>query len=198
VLLRHGLTSWNAEGRWQGQADIELTEVGRLQAKAAAAALAAYEPARVISSDLRRAAVTAEYVADAAGHTPTCDARLREIHVGDFSGLTKHQVIERFGHGPHDHSRHGGESEADVLTRVVAAIHDAIAATSVGETTVVVSHGAALRVGLVGFLGWSDSVAPTLGPLDNCGWIVLEETPSSSSPAPLWRLSAYNRVAPIS
>jgi len=198
VLLRHGLTAWNAEGRWQGQADIELTETGHLQAKAAAAVLASYPPARVIASDLRRAAATADHVAGAAGLTAAYDARLREIHVGAFSGLTKHQVVERFGHGPYDHSAHGGESDADVLARFLPALDDAVAATSAGETTVVVAHGAALRIGLRGFLGWPESTVPALGALDNCGWIVLEESASSTGPTALWRLAAYNRVAPIS
>jgi len=198
VLLRHGLTAWNAASRWQGHADIELTETGHLHAKAAASALAAYRPARIVSSDLRRAAVTAQAVAELVGLTPSYDARLREIHVGEFSGLTKQEVLERFGHGPHDHSEHGGESEKDVLARLLPALREVAAATAPGETTVVVSHGAALRLGVRGFLGWPASVAPTLGALDNCGWIVLEESAPSTSTTPRWRLAAYNRVAPIS
>ena len=79
VLLRHGLTPWNAEQRFQGNADIELTETGHLQAKAAAGALAVLGPTAVWSSDLLRAAQTAEHVAAAAGVSTVRDARLREI-----------------------------------------------------------------------------------------------------------------------
>jgi len=198
LLLRHGLTAWNAEARWQGHADIELTEAGHLQAKAAAAAIAAYAPAYVVASDLRRAATTAEYVATACAVTATYDSRLREIHVGGFSGLTGAEVLERFGPGPYDHGHHGGESDAELLARFLPALREAVDRLGPGETGVVVSHGSSLRLGLCGFLGWPIETVATLGALDNCGWIILEERVSSTTSAAGWRLAAYNRVAPIS
>ncbi|WP_017935566.1 histidine phosphatase family protein [Nocardioides sp. Iso805N] len=198
VLLRHGLTAWNAEHRFQGQADTELTETGVLQAKAAATALAAYESSMVWSSDLTRAAITAQYVAEASGADVVPDARLREVHVGAFQGLTHAEAVERFGVGPWDYGDHGGESDAATGERVAAALTDAAVALPDGRTAVLVSHGAAMRSGLLRFLGWPLEQVRALGPLDNCGWIELIDEPGTWFQSAPWRLAAYNRVTPIS
>jgi probable phosphoglycerate mutase len=198
VLLRHGVTEWNQARRFQGQADVELTPLGHEQAARAAVALAPMRPTLVWTSDLARARATAEQVAAAAGAPVTLDERLREIHVGDFQGLTHGEVVERFGPGPWDYSDHGGESEDDVAARVVGAVKDAAAALDDGETGVLVCHGHAIRVALVGFLGWPTDSLATLGALDNCGWAELTDAPATwSAPAP-WQLAAFNRTAPIS
>ena len=63
LLLRHGQTTWNAEGRFQGQSDIDLDPVGQVQAERAAAELVRLEPAKIVSSDLRRARDTASPLA---------------------------------------------------------------------------------------------------------------------------------------
>lgn len=197
-MLRHGLTAWNAERRFQGQADTDLTETGVLQAKAAAAALAAYGPTAVWSSDLTRAKVTAQYVAAACGAEVVLDARLREVHVGDFQGLTHAEAADRFGNGPWDYGDHGGESDAATAERMTAVLGDATAKLRDGETAVLVSHGAAMRCGMLRFLGWPLEQVRTLGPLDNCGWIELVDEPGTWSGGAPWRLAAYNRVTPIS
>ena len=67
IVLRHGQTGSNLKGIWQGQLDHELTDLGREQARAAAAAIASLRPTRVVSSDLVRARDTAEEVAAASG-----------------------------------------------------------------------------------------------------------------------------------
>lgn len=198
VLLRHGLTAWNAERRFQGQADTDLTETGVLQAKAVATTLAAYGPCGVWSSDLTRARITAGYVADAAGLDVTLDPRLREVHVGAFQGLTHDQAIERFGMGPWDYGTHGGESDAATGDRMAAVITEVAAGLADGETAVLVSHGAAMRSGMLCFLGWPLEQVATLGPLDNCGWIELIDEPGTWFRSAPWRLAAYNRVTPIS
>ena len=198
LLLRHGQTAWNAEGRFQGQADTELTEAGVLQAKAAAAALAAYAPALVWSSDLTRARVTAEYVAGAAGRDVVLDPRLREVHVGAFQGLTHAEARERFGMGPWEYCEHGGESDEATGERMAAALSDAAVELADGETGVLVSHGAAMRCGLLTFLGWPLDHVRALGPLDNCGWIELVDEQGTWYRSAPWRLAAYNRVTPIS
>ena len=198
VLLRHGLTAWNAERRFQGQADTELTETGVLQAKAAAAVLAAYSPRVVWSSDLTRARITASYVAEQAGTEVVLDQRLREVHVGEFQGLTHTEAIERFGKGPWDYAAHGGESDVATGERIAAALTDAASAVDDGQTAVLVSHGAAMRSGLLRFLGWPLEQVRTLGPLDNCGWIELIDEPGTWFHGAPWRLAAYNRTTPIS
>jgi broad specificity phosphatase PhoE len=198
ILLRHGVTEWNQRGRFQGHADVALTPLGQEQAASAAAALGPLEPTLVWSSDLARARATAEQVASATGLPITVDERLREIHVGDLQGLTHAEALERYGPGPWDYGAHGGESEDDVAARVVGAVKDAAAAVDEGGTGILVGHGHSIRIALVGFLGWPMDLASTLGALDNCGWVELTDVPAAwSAPAP-WRLSAYNRTAPIS
>src|SRR5919107_550504 len=61
LLVRHGESTWNATGRWQGWADPPLSDLGRAQAEAAAPAAAPVDA--VVSSDLRRARETAELMA---------------------------------------------------------------------------------------------------------------------------------------
>ena len=195
VLLRHGLTSWNVEGRFQGQADVALCESGIGQAKTAAEALASYEPSLLVSSDLMRARVTAEALAAATGLALQSDERLREIDVGQLQGLTHAEAVERFGRGPWDYAAFGGESQMAAGRRVAAVIDEVAARLGEGECAVLVSHGAALRVGLLTFLGWPLEQVAALGALANCGWVELVDEKSSWAARAPWRLAAYNRVA---
>lgn len=79
LLVRHGRTPWNVEGRIQGRTDIELDEQGHLDAVLAAELLRSHTPLRVVSSPLRRAAVTAQRIADALElAAPGVDAGLTE------------------------------------------------------------------------------------------------------------------------
>jgi probable phosphoglycerate mutase len=194
VLLRHGETPWNAEQRWQGQTDIELNETGHLQAKAAAALLAADAPVALWCSDLARAVQTAAYVADLTGLPARTDARLREACAGRVEGLTADELLARFGTTRPDLAAVGGESAEVVADRVAAALGEVGAALTPGETAVVVSHGTAIRHGLSRLLGWAGEAAGALRVLANCGWA---ELVSDAHGGP-WRLEAYNRVAPIS
>ncbi|WP_237669638.1 histidine phosphatase family protein, partial [Rhodococcus sp. BS-15] len=92
ILLRHGQTEYNATDRMQGQLDTDLSELGRSQAKTAAAELATREPIKIVSSDLRRALDTANALGDAAGVAVSVDERLRETHLGQWQGLTHTEV----------------------------------------------------------------------------------------------------------
>ena len=83
VLVRHGRTEYNAAQRLQGQVDIPLDDVGRWQAEVGAQALLArFSPTAIVSSDLQRAAATAQYLGDAVGLEVAYDARLRERSFG--------------------------------------------------------------------------------------------------------------------
>jgi glucosyl-3-phosphoglycerate phosphatase len=192
VLVRHGLTPWNAERRFQGQADIELAETGHAQAAAAAEVLAAYAPAQLWSSDLSRAVQTAEYVAETTQLVPVLDERLREIHVGDFEARTVAEALETYGPEPWDYAEHGGESEKALADRLTGCLRDIAAGLGESETAVVVAHGHAIRTGTAAFLGIEEGGA--FGSIENCGWVELAQ----SGIAGAWRLAAYNRVAPIS
>lgn len=115
VLVRHGESTWNADGRWQGQADPPLTERGREQAASAAAGLAASVDV-VVASDLERARVTAEVIAAAVGdQAVTVDPAFRERDAGAFSGLTRTEIHQRHpGLLPDDPARPPG-AEGDGL-----------------------------------------------------------------------------------
>ncbi|HWJ67686.1 MAG TPA: histidine phosphatase family protein [Nocardioides sp.] len=193
VLLRHGRTTWNAEHRIQGQLDTELDEVGLEQARAVAPLVADLGPTLVWTSDLARASATAEIVAKEAGLVPSYDERLREFRLGELQGVTHGELesrdaaaFARFRSGEWD-GIPGAESPAEVATRFTAALTDLAAALGPGECGVAVSHGAATRTGLVGFLGWPLTVARDLRALGNCGRVVLEQRTTGA-----WALASYN------
>lgn len=219
VVLRHGQTAWNLEQRAQGHIDVELDEVGQVQAKGAAAALASYDACLLVSSDLARAAQTADHVAASTGLPVEHDPRLREYDVGvNRAGLT---LAEYSAAHPEEHAhllagRHelveGRETPHQVADRMRAALH-AVAdrldeATSVESspeeglpeaprTAIVVSHGAAIRTGVTAFLGLPPEAESALAGLANAGWVVLTEYDSAFHVEPRrWRLSAYNLTAP--
>lgn len=202
ILLRHGRTAWNAADRAQGHADIGLDETGRGQATAVAPAMAALSPVLLWSSDLARARETAEAVAASTGLPVRTDPRLREFAIGaNRTGLTFSEYAERHpveaGHlvaGRPDLVP-GRETTDQLLARYLPALRECADTVGPGETGVLVSHGAALRVALVAFLGWSAEAELTLGGLANCGWADLEVSTSGwTAQEPTWRLRAYNRV----
>ncbi|WP_165821093.1 histidine phosphatase family protein [Nocardioides gansuensis] len=198
VLVRHGRTAWNAEQRAQGHSDVPLDEVGHRQAAALAPAIAALSPVSLRTSDLTRARQTAAYLAEATGLVPVEDPRLREYDLGLRTGMTMPEYAEAF---PDEYAAFrqgryevvpGGESTAEVVARVCEAACESFEALTPGECGVVVAHGAALKVSVVSLLGWDESQAATLQGLDNCGWVVLDDSGHD------WRLRlvAYNRTAP--
>jgi probable phosphoglycerate mutase len=181
VLWRHGRTAWNQLGRVQGGTDIPLDDVGRQQARAAAARLASLDPCLIVSSDLSRAAETADALASLCDLAVQLDPRLREMTFGIREGLTHQEAFERH---PQEMERFakdpslvltGAESYQQVGTRVAAAIADAEAQVPAECTGVVVAHGAALRVGICEFLGFPSELWPRFSGFSNCSWAVLEE-----------------------
>lgn len=196
ILLRHGRTPWNAEGRIQGQLDVELDDTGHAQAAAVAPRLAALGPAVLWSSDSARARQTAAYVAKEAGLEPTYDARLREYFLADWQGRTHADVtgadaelFARFRAGDFD-AVPGGETTAEVAARMVEALTELLAVVEPGELAVAVSHGAAIRDAVPVLLGWPVGERAALHGLDNCGWVELDVADPGGVP----RLRAYNRV----
>jgi len=194
VLLRHGRTAWNATGRAQGHADIELDDAGHEQAAAVAPHVAGLRPTALWSSDLARARQTAAYVEKETGLVATLDPRLREYDVGERTGLTMAEFRDQF---PAEHAAWtagrfevlpGAESRADVLARIVPACRELVTSIGPGETAVAVTHGASLKVALVALLGWPRAVGDSLRVLDNCAVAVLAE----SRPGAPMRLVAYN------
>lgn len=160
-LVRHGETEWNAEGRYQGQTDVPLSAVGLRQAEAAAARLAATPLDVVYASDLGRAAETARAIAGHHGLEVRLDPRWREMHFGEWHGLTYRQMEaqspEGVAHWNADRVHHappGGETLAQVAARVQAALED-IRRDHPEQTALITSHGGPIRVLLCLLLGKS-------------------------------------------
>ena len=155
LLARHGQTAWNALGRLQGHTDIELDPTGREQARALADAVRDAGVTRVWSSDLARARETAAIVATELGlPPPEVDPDLRERRFGVFEGLTRDECaanhpdawrdwVAQTSHPP------GGEPRADAIVRMQRAMLRVVA----DGTTLVVSHGAVMRLWLMELLG---------------------------------------------
>jgi glucosyl-3-phosphoglycerate phosphatase len=154
VLVRHGATIWNAEGRFTTRTDVELSPEGVEQAAAAARDLAAAVAIdRVVCSPLGRARATGEAIADAAPGSPpvTVDERLREIDAGPFEGLTGAEIEA----GPLAAEFHRWRSETDptwpdgaepyesVLPRAASFFADV---RDLPGTTVAATHGSLARV----------------------------------------------------
>lgn len=111
VLVRHGATVWNAEGRFTTRTDIELSPAGLEQAAAAGKGLAGIAIDRIVCSPLRRARATGEAIAAAtpSALSVTVDERLREIDAGPFEGLTGAEIEA----GPMADEFHRWRSETD-------------------------------------------------------------------------------------
>ncbi len=149
LLVRHGETDWNAERRWQGHADPPLNEQGRTQARELADRLAGERVDAVYASDLRRARETAEIVAERLGAEVHSLPELREIDVGNWSGLTTAEIGERFPGALERMKEHGygwrdGETPPQLAERVLGAVRR-IAAEHPAGRVLVVGHGGTIR-----------------------------------------------------
>ncbi len=155
LLIRHGLTLWNAEQRWQGSADIELHPDGIEQARRAARRLGGMAVDRVVSSNLIRALRTAEEVC--SGLTVTqplvlVDPRFAERDIGEWSGLLTDE-IERKWPGRLDAWRRGeavipgGEAETLLEARVFSGLRSVLESVRAQmiPVAVVVTHGGVMR-----------------------------------------------------
>ena len=125
LIVRHGETIWNTQGRIQGHSDIELSESGVQQARSLAERLREVELDAVYSSDLVRASRTAELVLEGRDVPLYHTERLREYHKGAFEGLTNQQIQEQFPAQYQtyltkdlDFAPEGGESTRAVSVRV--------------------------------------------------------------------------------
>jgi broad specificity phosphatase PhoE len=149
LLVRHGETDWNRDGRWQGHSDTHLNDVGREQAVRVAGELDGVDV--LYASDLARARETAEIVAARLGLPVRLDERLRERSFGAWEGKTAPEIEAEFrdaharwlaGAGP---GAEDAEAFADFAARVQAFLADVLAAHP-DETVLVVAHGGSIRV----------------------------------------------------
>ncbi|MFC4942228.1 histidine phosphatase family protein [Pseudonocardia sp. GCM10023141] len=196
VLLRHGQTDYNVQGRMQGHIDSVLTEAGREQAVAVAPAIGRLTPGLLISSDLQRAIDTADLVGSSTSLPVKLDARLRETHLGEWQGRTVADIEEQWPgaiatwRSDPSWAPPGGESRLEVVRRsrpVVEEIDDELAGDD-DTTVVLVAHGG-LIAGLVSaLLALPTATWPTIGGMGNCRWAML----ARRGDHPRWRLAGYN------
>ena len=178
LLVRHGETLWNRQGRVQGWAPTRLTDRGREQAAALGAFLAAeYGVDRLYASDLPRALETAARVGDATGLDVTAESAWRERDFGHLQGLTKSTLDEHHpqfrvaqaGRSAVEELPDSGERLIDMYDRVLTRWRRLVADVGGGDTVVVVAHGGPLHA-VVGDAKGLDLV-PTFRDQvqDNCG-----------------------------
>lgn len=152
LLIRHPESAWNSKGIYQGQMDIPLSPLGRLQAELVAARLSREHITGVICSPLRRARVLAQAITR-YHHLPVePDNRLTEIGHGEWEGLSRQEVETRFPkmyarwlETPHEVTFPGGESLQDVHDRAIPAIQNLLAHQEAG-VWVVVTHDTVCRL----------------------------------------------------
>jgi broad specificity phosphatase PhoE len=154
ILVRHGVTEWNREGRWQGRLDPPLSDDGRREARLAAARIAEdpdLRPARILSSTLGRASQTAELIGAAVGLAVELDPRLMEIGAGEWEGRT-HDELEATDA---DRYRAWRSQESDArppggepLEAAIGRVRELLTELAAGGPwpSLLVSHGGILRV----------------------------------------------------
>ena len=160
LLVRHGETDWNAEGKLQGHTDRPLNDYGRRQARALAERLAGEEIEAVYSSDLSRARETAEILGEQLGLPVAVDSDLREKNWGNWEGLTAGERLR---------VEYEGESSEDHRSRTLRAVERIVERHPAGRV-VVVTHGGSLRRLQAAVAGVASPV------IENCAvWAVAHE-----------------------
>lgn len=205
LLWRHGETFYNAASRMQGQLDTDLSDRGRRQASAAAAVLAQRDPLVIRSSDLRRAAETADRLGELTGLTVERDARLRETHLGQWQGLT-HTDVDDIAPGARrawrddaNWSPPEGESRVQVAARITPVVEELLVGLpewgSGGRSespVVLVAHGGCIAALTASLLRLPVANWPALGGLTNAGWVQLSGHQGPGDERPTWRLDVWN------
>lgn len=162
-LIRHAESTGNRDGKLQGQEDLPLSPLGQRQARALADRLTKAHRrtpfAGLYTSDLMRARETADTVAMACDLRVTSDQRLREIDVGQWAGLSREEIAQRFPDEWREWQtrsptmrRGGGESYVDAERRIAPALSE-ISSRHAGGRVLVIAHGGVLRAWLGALIG---------------------------------------------
>jgi broad specificity phosphatase PhoE len=163
--VRHGESLYNAEGRVQGQSDVALSQFGRRQGEAIAAALAQRPLDAIYSSPLCRALETAEEVARRTGLPVCTDPRLKEVNAGVFQDRLREEIerefpeeLARWQSEDLDYVIPGGESRRQLIARGRAALESI--ARQQHRHAAVIAHGRLLIVALKDLLGLGPEPPP--------------------------------------
>jgi phosphoserine phosphatase len=157
LLMRHGETAWNREGRVMGRNPITLDADGRAQVEASIPFARLIAPELIVTSPLVRARQSAEIIANGVGGVPVAeDPQLSEVQYGRWEGMVYDDLIEdadylNYREHPLDAPTPGGETIAQVQSRGVEAVRRAIVDNS-GRRILFVSHGDIIRTILCHFM----------------------------------------------
>lgn len=194
VLVRHGETAWNVEGRIQGHTDIALNGLGVAQAEAVGKRLARERFDAVYSSDLMRAFHTARPAVPDPDRTIIKDRRLRERHLGVLQGLTGEEAMadqpaawKTLKSRDSDLELAGGESLGEFSRRVVGFV-EAMLEAHAGERVLVVTHGGVLDAAYRHAAGMPLSASRTF-PIYNASVNILSHDEQG------WRIDSWGDVS---
>jgi phosphoserine phosphatase len=158
LLMRHGETAWNREGRVMGRQPVDLDEGGRAQVELAVPLARQMALDLIVSSPLPRAVQSAEIIARGVGGIDILtDDRLEEVRYGHWEGKTFYQLIEdetyiSYRKAPLESLTPGGETIREVQQRGVAAVDAAVTANR-GKRILFISHGDIIRTVLCHYMG---------------------------------------------
>lgn len=145
-IIRHGQTDWNIERRMQGHTDIALNTNGIKQAELIAQKIANLKIDNIISSDLKRAYMTAQIINQNINKNIETDKRLREFCFGTLEGITKDKITQDvwddFNKNP---KQFNAEAREEIFNRIKSIIDD-IKSNNINKNTLVVTHGGPIRM----------------------------------------------------
>lgn len=198
-FLRHGETTWNAEGRFCGSTDVPLSEAGRLQAQLLASRMKPLCVDALYSSPLRRALETARLIGEAVGCEAVVDPRLAELNYGAWEGMTIEEiqrtsaatyyawVADPGSLAPPE----GGESGAQLIERATPFLSD-VGQRHASGNVVVVSHKTVCRLLACHIMGVPLSEYRRRIPMDNAALNIFEAREGN------WRVVTLNDTSHLS
>ncbi len=178
-LVRHAVTDYNLENRFQGQLDIPLNKKGKAQAERLKYYFKGKKIDLIYTSDLKRATETAEYLSKDLNQSLRILSNLREVNVGRLEGMKWEEVKKTYPawvSKGHNYGYPGGETRIDIEKRVVN-LWDYICQCHSTDNIILVSHGGIIKTLICQLLGIEASNRKKLI-IDNCSvsWIVLSES----------------------
>ncbi len=154
VLIRHGQTTWNTNGKYQGRTDVPLSEEGVAQARALAEKFPLEHLDGIHASDLMRAMVTAECIGERFHLAVQPEKAFRELSFGKWEGLTYAEIVARWPEAMENFHFHpdrleipGGETIQELQERVTERLRE-IVGENEGKTVAIVAHGAVIRAAI--------------------------------------------------
>ena len=165
LIVRHGQSEWNALGRWQGQADPPLTDVGKKQALKATKKLGLFDS--IVSSPLQRAKNTASIISEITGVGPvTTEVGLMERDAGPWQGLTRIEIEKGWpGFLDSGHRPDGYEPDPDLLLRIFEVLKKISKSSKKSDSILIISHA-----GIVHALEYLHHQPPKKVPNLGCRW----------------------------